>query len=143
MHGAACNRANPYTLCRYFADCARLIGEVPQHKVLDVRSGGGWQASAETRQLWASAYPNAPCDALPLTDPAATTRAMQASLHAVHSDWQARVEAAMRGTYDIAAAAARQAAFHYQVSLPHFSQPEFVQRSVARCVPRAKGSTAH
>lgn len=119
--------------CSYFSDCERMLGEVPPHTVLESRSGDGWLASAETRELWAAAYPTAQCDVAPLTEPAAAAAAMEASLRAVHADWKERAAAAAAGMYDVAAAAARQAVFHYQVSLPHFSHADFAQRGIARC----------
>lgn len=129
----AARATNPHSVFRYFADCERLLGVVPHHTVLDVCGSRSWEASEETRGLWSSAYPGAPCDIIALRDPAAAAAAMRASLDAVHGDWEARAVAAEDAMYDVAAAGARQAVFHYQVSLPHYAQQYFRERGICRC----------
>ena len=55
-------------------------------------------------------------------------------LAAVNADW-ATEEAVPASTlsYDIAAAAQRQAVFFYQVSLPHYQDPQFLKTALERC----------
>jgi hypothetical protein len=44
-------------------------------------------------------------------------------------------------TYDIAAAASRQSVFYYQVSLPHYRDPVFIDAAVRRSVLVTQGCT--
>ena len=78
-------------------------------------------------------YPGATID-VPLDTVDGACAAMLASLAAVNADWA--TEAAVPASalsYDIAAAAQRQAAFFYQVSLPHYQDTDFLKTALERC----------
>ena len=77
-------------------------------------------------------YPGATID-VPLDTVDGACAAMLASLAAVNADWA--TEAAVPASalsYDIAAAAQRQAAFFYQVSLPHYQDTQFLKTALER-----------
>lgn len=122
---------------RYFADWQVMCAAVPDFVYPEcapdphVHTAGGLHADLSSRDaalqaMWASLQEALPLPAGPY-DPAAPLPPSQLS-------------------YDVAAAAARQSDFYYQVSLPHYQDETFLRAAVARCnVPtcRAVPAAAH
>ncbi|KAL5007201.1 hypothetical protein ScPMuIL_016007 [Solemya velum] len=98
----------------YENDCLRLFGVVVQHSCDYIDDSQEKRERAE--HLWNKFYPNDPFE-IPLEHDAPVGN---------QSEFSSRL------SYDIEAAAARQKLFYYQVSLPHFKDPNYLDLALGR-----------
>uniref|UniRef100_A0A0M3HR55 SHR-BD domain-containing protein n=1 Tax=Ascaris lumbricoides TaxID=6252 RepID=A0A0M3HR55_ASCLU len=95
----------------YQEDCENICGTVVDHKLLS--SDEIQQRYEQSVSVWQSHCGDEPYDFI-------------ASTSIAHPPYQSK------SSYDIAAAAQRQRNFNYQISLPHYTSPRFLNEAVSR-----------
>lgn len=96
----------------YFRDCNNLFGKIISHKPMVGSERSDAMKTAES--LWIKTYPD-----IPFFNHKSTTLK-------IPSEFVSRI------SYDLQAAISRQRVFYYQVSLPHYTDKKFLERSVIR-----------
>jgi hypothetical protein len=118
--------------CRYFEDCQSIVGFVPAFEYPEYppsrSASDDAQAHAPVSNFTDSRL--AICSKIDLDSLQAALSSMQLSLGrdavAASSNSERKV------TFNLAAAVDRQKVFYYQVSLPHYRDPHFLETSVER-----------
>ena len=108
----------------YAADCKKMVGRVLNHalrnlsQLVDLREN--------TKKHWQVAYPGVPFDVDLNTPDPEPLEADTSGSEAGASSTSTASSSASKISYNIVAAALRQGAFYYQVSLSHFRDQEFL-----------------
>lgn len=96
----------------YYRDCHKIVGRLVDSKVRNTHDT--YAAAQESSSLWRAAYPNVPYR----LDPG--------------DEMSPDPDFVSQLSYDVASAALRQTAFHYQVSLPHYRDRKYLEGALRR-----------
>ena len=99
---------------KYISDCKALVGSVINHKLKTLNEYES--DKKKSKILWENKYPDVPFDV-------DITRKMHGS---AELGFESKI------AYDVIAAAGRQKEFFYNVSLPHYKDPKFLQQGKDR-----------